>query len=147
MQRRHRGHGVHSSPIATISMSSTLSKTNVMLCQKGTWGQFPPGMLYEPKLDGLRIVGAKVGLSVRLFGRSGEEYTRQFPEITRELQALTPQDFVPDGEICGKDFNTLAGRVHLEDSFKIALRSKIEPCTYYIFDLLTLNGQKLMSLL
>jgi len=123
-----------------------MAKTTVMLCQKGTYGQFPPGMLYEPKLDGIRAVATKAGLSVRLLGRSGEEYTKKFPEITHELRNLTPQDFVVDGEVCGKDFNSLAGRVHLEDPFKIGMRSKVEPCTYHIFDLLALDGRRLTEL-
>jgi bifunctional non-homologous end joining protein LigD len=121
----------------------------VMLCQKGDWGSFPqgPNWIFEPKLDGIRLLSAKVGEEVKLVGRSGEDYTSKFPEIAADLRTY-PDDFILDGELCSEsgDFRELAGRVHLTDPFKISLRAQVDPAVYHAFDLLGLNGKYLVKL-
>jgi bifunctional non-homologous end joining protein LigD len=117
----------------------------VMLCQKGEFGKFPEGWLYEPKLDGARCLAGKFGDTVKLVGRHGTDYTDKFPEIVADLKTY-PCDFVLDGELVGKDYSTLAGRTHLEDGFKIEMRAGVEPCDYYVFDVLVGGGSDLRSL-
>lgn len=92
--------------------------------------------------DGIRILGNVQPDTVKLIGRSGEEYTNNFPEVVEDLRKY-PISFIPDGELCLKsgDFRSLSGRVHLKDQFKISLRAKIDPGIYYIFDVLGINGQ------
>lgn len=116
----------------------------VMLCQKGTWGQFPPDILYEPKLDGTRCLAVKRGSDVKLSSRHGTDYTFRFPEIVEALKTYS-QDFTLDGEIIGKDYLTLAGRTHLENAFQIRMRSKLQPCDFYAFDILH-NGSEMTAL-
>jgi len=121
----------------------------VMLCEKGEWGHWPEDedYIYEPKLDGIRIKAPKSGGLVRLIGRSGEDYTRQFPEIVNELKQRKP-DFLPDGEMCAASghFNDISGRVHLKDPFKIDLMARLKPAVFHMFDLLNLDGRDLVNL-
>jgi bifunctional non-homologous end joining protein LigD len=122
----------------------------VMLCERCPWGSFPRGQdwVYEPKFDGIRCLAFKHGDTVRLVGRSGEDYTKQFPEIVQALRAIQG-DFVLDGELCSEgawDFRRIAGRVHLQDPFRIELRAKADPAVYWVFDVLEAGGKSLVSL-
>jgi ATP-dependent DNA ligase len=114
----------------------------VMLCQRGEWGHFPQGYLYEPKLDGTRAKAEKKGDTVRLINRRGGDYADKFPEIVADLKRIDG-NIVLDGEICSKDFSTLAGRAHLQDPFRIELLSKTAPCTYHVFDVLEIDGKNI----
>jgi len=120
----------------------------VMLCERGTWGTFPNDgkHIFEPKLDGIRILANKQGNTVKLVGRSGEDYTDKFPEIAEDLRKY-PMDFIPDGELCAAngDFRSIAGRVHLKDKFKIDLNTKLNPAVYHIFDILSVHGQLIVK--
>jgi ATP-dependent DNA ligase len=141
-----------------------MADKTVMLCERGTWGHFPAaeGYCFEQKFDGVRMLGLRNGSEVRLIGRSGEDYTRQFPEITEALGTYAkregspphirikvyPSEFLLDGEMCSSngDFRSIAGRVHVKDAFKISLTAKVNPATYHVFDILSLEGQNLTSL-
>lgn len=57
-----------------------------------------PGMAYEIKWDGYRLIAAKVGDSIRLYLRSGRFVTDEYPEIVASLRQI-PIDVVLDGEI------------------------------------------------
>jgi bifunctional non-homologous end joining protein LigD len=120
----------------------------VMLCEKGQWKAFPqgPDWIYEVKFDGIRVLASKQGAEVRLVGRSGEDYTSKFPEVVTDLQEYQ-QDLILDGELCSADgdFRTIAGRVHLQDRFRIELSAKVSPAIYHIFDLLRLGDTYLVK--
>lgn len=118
----------------------------VMLCKKGEWGSFPESYVYEPKLDGTRCIAVKRGTQVKLINRRGNDYyTERFPELVEAISQLEG-DLKLDGEICAKDFSTLAGRAHLQNTFRVELLSKLQPCDYYIFDLLEADGKDLTLL-
>src|SRR5688572_1100836 len=88
-----------------------------------------PGLIYEPKYDGIRaIVEIDAGGHVRLWSRLGNEKTNQFPEIAAALEAWARRekpprhDLVLDGEIVALDaqgdptgFQQLQGRIHLAE--------------------------------
>lgn len=122
-----------------------MKMSEVMLCKKGEWGSFPEGYDYEAKLDGIRCVAVKRGSQVKLINRRGDDYTERFPELVEAISKLEG-DLTLDGEITGKDFSALAGRAHLRDTFRIELLSKLQPCDYYIFDLLEADGKDLVLL-
>jgi len=113
------------------------------LCEHGVWGRFPEGRLYERKLDGTRALAVKLGDKVKLVNRRGFEYTEQFPEIVASLLEYPQHALILDGEICDRDFSTLAGRTHLQDRFKIEMRARLHPCTYWVFDVLQVGVSKL----
>jgi bifunctional non-homologous end joining protein LigD len=82
-----------------------------------------PGLLYEPKYDGIRaIVEIAPGGPVHLWSRLGNEKTSQFPEIADALtkwSARLKAPLVLDGEIVALDakgnpagFQQLQGRIH-----------------------------------
>ena len=85
-----------------------------------------PGLVYEPKYDGIRaIVEIEATGRVRLWSRLGNEKTHQFPEIAASLEAWArrrkpPRDLILDGEIVALDatgeptgFQQLQGRIHV----------------------------------
>ncbi len=113
------------------------------LCERGAWGNFPDNRLYERKLDGTRALAVKLGDKVKLINRRNHEYTQNFPEIVADLLTYPHHALILDGEICDRDFSTLAGRTHLQDSFKIEMRAKLHPCTYWVFDVLQVGVSKL----
>ena len=41
------------------------------LCERGVWGRFPEGRLYERKLDGTRALAIKLEDKVKLINRRG----------------------------------------------------------------------------
>jgi bifunctional non-homologous end joining protein LigD len=127
-----------------------MGETNVMLCERCPWLSFPkgPDWAYEPKFDGIRCLAIRHGSEIQLVGRSGEDYTKQFPEIVGALKTIQG-NFVLDGELCSEgawDFRRIAGRVHLQDPFRIELRARADPAVYWVFDVLEANGEPLVSL-
>ncbi len=97
--------------------------------------------LYEPKLDGYRVLGFVDGASVHLRSRGGQAYEGRYPEIARVLAAQPVDRAVFDGEVVavGPD-----GRM----SFQRLQNRAGQPDTqlrYYVFDLLYLDGYDLLN--
>ena len=99
-----------------------------------------PGLVYEPKYDGIRaIVEIDAKGRVRLWSRLGNEKTHQFPEIAAALEAWArqrkpPRDLVLDGEIVALDpkgeptgFQQLQGRIHLLEAQSSGPSSRTRP--------------------
>jgi len=59
--------------------------------------------LYEIKFDGVRVLAARRGALVELYGRSGQVITGRYPDLVRTLLALRVDHFVIDGEIVALD--------------------------------------------
>src|SRR5436190_12553140 len=86
-----------------------------------------PGLVYEPKYDGIRAI-AEIDASgrVRLWSRLGNEKTHQFPEITAALEHWARRRKAPlvlDGEIVALNghgeptgFQQLQGRINLKEA-------------------------------
>src|SRR5688572_29247347 len=58
--------------------------------------------VFEPKYDGIRILGYALGDAVALFSRNALDKTAQFPEIAEALSALARKHrraLVVDGEV------------------------------------------------
>lgn len=92
--------------------------------------------IFERKLDGYRII-AKTGKKVKLTTRNGKNYSDKYPPIVKELSKIK-EDCVLDGELVALDKKG-------KDNFQLMQHyeeSKV-PLTYYVFDLLTLNGNDL----
>jgi bifunctional non-homologous end joining protein LigD len=97
--------------------------------------------LYEPKLDGYRVLAFVEHGKVHLRSRGGQTYEGRYPEIARTLAAEPVETAVFDGEVVaiGPD-----GRM----SFQRLQNSAADPDTvlrYYVFDLLYLDGHDLRS--
>jgi bifunctional non-homologous end joining protein LigD len=100
------------------------------------------GWLFEPKLDGYRVLATRAGGDPRLFTRNGNDYSLSFPELLRPIAALPFERLVLDGEVVALDaegrpsFQRLQGRARLSRPLDIRHAAVNTPVTYYAFDLL-----------
>jgi bifunctional non-homologous end joining protein LigD len=81
-----------------------------------------PDWIFERKFDGIRLLAFKQGDNVRLFSRN--RLPQQNPAVTAAIAALPPRDLILDGEVTWRG----------EDRV-----------TYYVFDILWLDGREVMS--
>ena len=97
--------------------------------------------LFEIKWDGYRAISEIKEGNVLLYSRNGNSFINDYPLVTKELKKIK-HDAVLDGEIVilneeGKsDFQKLQ---HYEDNTQY-------PICYYVFDLLSLNGNSTYKL-
>jgi bifunctional non-homologous end joining protein LigD len=110
------------------------------------------GWLFEVKIDGYRMIGARVGGEGVLYTRNGRPAAQRFPEIRRALAALPFEGLILDGELAVSDsegrphFQRLQQRALLKRPADIA-RAEIElPATYHVFDVLAVEGHDLRGL-
>jgi bifunctional non-homologous end joining protein LigD len=101
----------------------------------------PEGTIWslELKLDGYRAIGFKTNERALLRSRNNKDFCQKYPAVTAALGGL-PEETVIDGEIVALDES---GR----PSFNLLqnYESSKSPIFYYVFDLLLLSGQDMMS--
>jgi bifunctional non-homologous end joining protein LigD len=109
-----------------------------------------PGWLYEPKLDGYRVIATVTAGGVKLQSRRGLDMTRPFPDIAAELGEMAQGvAMVLDGELLalGPDgkpsFNALQNRAQLKSDAEIARAVQAAPCIFALFDVLHYAGMDL----
>ena len=95
--------------------------------------------LHEIKYDGYRAIAAIGGARVRIFTRSGQDWTDTFAGIAKALQALDVKSALLDGEIVALDEKGRSSFARLQHGLK---EGKVV-LTYYVFDLIELNGKDL----
>ncbi len=97
--------------------------------------------VHELKLDGYRIQAHldKAG-KVRLFTRSGLDWTHRMPLIVRELGRLKVESAILDGEVVVLTSDGQSSFAELQAAFD---EGASHPLTYFVFDLLHLNGHNL----
>ncbi|HEV3008176.1 MAG TPA: DNA ligase D, partial [Burkholderiales bacterium] len=104
-----------------------------------------PDWMWEPKLDGYRVLAFVNDKGVRLRSRRGLELAEQFPGLAGELGKQGPS-MVLDGEMVAFDergkpsFNALQNRFQLKSEREIAAAEKSTPVVFYAFDLLHFDG-------
>jgi bifunctional non-homologous end joining protein LigD len=101
------------------------------------------GWVHELKLDGYRIQARKDGKSVQLMTRKGLDWTHRMKGIAAAVAALPAESFVADGElvVLGEDGRT--SFADLQAAFQDGVKKQL---TYFVFDLLHLNGHNLRNL-
>jgi bifunctional non-homologous end joining protein LigD len=119
-----------------------------------------PGLVYEPKYDGIRALvhvapGSTAG-GVRIWSRLGNEKTSQFPSVAKaleQLRAVLDSPVLLDGEIVALDekgrpagFQRLQGRIHLADSRDVDRIDKAQPVALIAFDVLRHGDEDLRGL-
>jgi bifunctional non-homologous end joining protein LigD len=125
------------------------SKLAPMLAQLGDTPRSNQDWLYEPKLDGYRVIAFLEHGRVRLVSRRGLDLTPMFPEIVSDLQAQAVESMVLDGEIValGPDgrpsFNALQNRAQIKSPAQIAVAQRESPVVLVCFDLLHFAGENL----
>ncbi|GAA2097769.1 non-homologous end-joining DNA ligase [Streptomyces albiaxialis] len=110
---------------------------------------FGQGWIFERKLDGVRALAVREDGGARLLSRTGNRLDRTYPEIVEALGAQECRDFTVDGEIVAfshgrTDFARLQQRMQLTDPRQVGA-SRVA-VTYYVFDLLRLDGADLTRL-
>ncbi len=96
--------------------------------------------LYEPKLDGYRVIAVKNGGSTHLFSMEGRRFDERFPRVRAALNNLTAKSIVLDGEVVAVE---PSGRPNFNE-LQNAARTKL-PIYYIVFDLLHYKGEDLFD--
>lgn len=79
-----------------------------------------PEWVFERKFDGIRLLAFKRGASVRLYSRNHIQQNDHYPNVVKAITALPVKDAILDGEAVGS--------------------------SYYIFDVVWLNGRSVAPL-
>lgn len=102
--------------------------------------------LFEPLVDGHRLLLIMNEGKVRLLTRHGYDITRQYPEL-HNVPLRRPADVVLDGEVAyldpvtGKaDFGKLQERFRMKKVPKIREAKAAIPVVYFVFDILHYSG-------
>ncbi len=110
------------------------------------------GWLFELKYDGYRmVVGLDDGQAMLRY-RSGGDASEIYPDLVPALAALPYRSLVLDGEVVvladdGRpSFSRLARRARLSRTPEIRAAALQHPATYFVFDLLELDGYDLRGL-
>lgn len=98
--------------------------------------------LHEQKFDGYRILAEKNGDRVELLSRRFNKWTPQFPTVADAVRALGHESAILDGEVC---VVMPDGRTSFQ-ALQNAFGKRDANVVYYVFDLLSLDGEDLMSL-
>src|SRR5687767_13164073 len=109
-----------------------------------------PDWMWEPKLDGYRVLAFIGGNGVKLRSRrAGLHLDSAFPRLLAELAKQAVNGMILDGELVAFDadgrpsFNALQNRIHLKSSRDIASAEESAPVVFYCFDLLHFAGVNL----
>jgi bifunctional non-homologous end joining protein LigD len=98
-----------------------------------------PNWVFEPKLDGYRVLAIIQGGDIKLYSRRGLDCSSEYPWLVKALQLQWYRDIVLDGEIVALDDK---GR----PSFQLLQNRMSEPkppLLYYAFDVLWRDGYDL----
>src|SRR5258708_16690441 len=124
-----------------------LASVGASVPSQGEW-------VFEPKYDGIRVIGYASGDRAALFSRNALDKTQQFPEIAEALSALSRRRrkaLIVDGEVValnhGKPgrFQALQGRMHVTDATAIAGHRDDSPAALMVFDLLLDGNEPLVD--
>jgi bifunctional non-homologous end joining protein LigD len=106
----------------------------------------------EMKWDGVRAIAYLNGSTLRLVSRNDRDISVSYPELSGLPGAVGAASVILDGEIVAMDargrpdFGLLQSRMHVVDPAKAALLAERTPICYLIFDVLDLDGRRLLQL-
>jgi len=96
----------------------------------------------EPKIDGVRCILHKKGSEVRLYSRTGVEYTKRFSAVLPALkEACLADEIILDGELAVVHNGKIT-------TASVALRKELDPDmkrVFFAFDCILIDGQELMQ--
>src|SRR5215467_10132115 len=106
-----------------------------------------PNWLFEIKWDGVRTLARIEDGALKLVSRNGIDVTKQYPELAELPKILSAREAILDGEIVALDENGHSGFARLQQRMHVrapapTLVAQV-PVTYYLFDLLYLDGYDL----
>ncbi|MBN2980095.1 RNA ligase family protein [Cohnella algarum] len=107
--------------------------------------------IFEPKIDGHRMIMSIQDGAVRLYTRHENEVTRQYPEL-HDVPIANSSDAVLDGEVAIVDpesgaveFESIMERFRMSRPMSIREASVRRPVHYFVFDILRYKGQDVRS--
>lgn len=138
-ERRRLNHTRSGAVLASSPILATLTDRRI----------FGDGWIFERKLDGVRVLAVRDASGVRLLSRTGRRLNATYPEIVDALAAQECEDFTVDGEVVAftdgrTDFSRLQQRMGISDARRA--RASGVAVTYYLFDLLRLDGADLTAI-
>jgi bifunctional non-homologous end joining protein LigD len=110
-----------------------------------------PGWIWEPKLDGVRVLAYVRDGKAELRSRRGLDCTKQYPALAADLARQPHQPIVLDGEVCALDeqgvprFQLLQPRINLTRAADVAKMEAELPVVYFVFDVLYAAGWDLRA--
>ncbi len=105
------------------------------------------GWLHEIKFDGYRALVAASGSSVKVYTRSGLDWTDKFQPLARALAALDLPPCLIDGEIVanGADGNPCFSALQAVLKRGHGAQTENTPLVFHAFDLIELDGEDLTA--
>ena len=122
-----------------------------MLARPGEKVPSSDDYLYEVKWDGIRALISLDEGEMKIYGRNGTDFTKQFPELLVPEQAFRAASALFDGEIVcltadGKpDFQKVIQRMQQTAEAAITRARASQPAVCYLFDCLYLDGRPIVS--
>ena len=101
------------------------------------------GWAHEIKFDGYRIQARLDHGEVRLLTRKGLDWSEKFPNIAAAVAKLPARTALIDGEVVVEEENGVSSFSALQAALKAGERERF---TYYVFDLLHIDGRDLTAL-
>lgn len=107
--------------------------------------------VYEVKWDGIRAMISLDEGQMRIYGRNGMDFTKQFPELLLPEQAFRATSALFDGEIVcleadGKpNFRNVIHRMQQKTDGAIERAKVKHPAVCYLFDCLYLDGRAIIN--
>ncbi len=101
------------------------------------------GWLHELKLDGYRVQALKDGSAVQLLTRTGLDWTHRMKTIAAEVAKLPAESCILDGEVVVLADDGTTSFADLQAAFQEGGK---KPLSYFLFDVLHLNGHNLRDL-
>jgi bifunctional non-homologous end joining protein LigD len=99
--------------------------------------------IYEVKHDGYRMLARVSGKNVRLYTRTGLDWSDKLPHLVEALQELGLEDSLLDGEIVVPGPDGRSSFQALQNAFEHGADANV---VYYVFDAPFLEGQDLRRL-
>ncbi len=99
-----------------------------------------PDWVHEVKFDGYRTITVIENGRVRMFSRSGLDWTDKYQALAEHLAALDVATAVLDGEIVALNEHGVSSFSKLKDELGAGRSTALQ---YYIFDLMVLDGNDL----
>ncbi len=104
--------------------------------------------MFEPKLDGYRVLAHVAADGVRLRSRNGIDLTAAFPGIVEDLKRQLVQPMILDGEVVAfrdgrPSFGVLQERAKLSAQMDIDAAERTTPCVLFCFDFVHALGMNL----
>ncbi len=122
------------------------TKMSPMLAEAGDEPFHRAEWMWEPKLDGYRVLAFIDEHGVKLRSRRGLELSSKFPRLVAELAQQSVNGMILDGELVAFDANgkpsfaALQDRAGLKTEREIAAADKSLPVVFFCFDLLHFAG-------